>query len=212
MYDTVGNLQWKRSFGGNGGDCFNAVTALPDAIVAVGSSDSFGFGDWTNITGKGSNDAIIVAFDHAGNVKWKRNFGGTDLDTYNAVTLASNTLVAAGYSNFNSFKTGDWNDMEGNGWEDAVMVRYSAGIVGIAEPKQEPAKITVYPNPTTGELRITNYELQITSIEVFDVYGRKQKAENRKQNLIDISHLQTGLYFVKITTEAGEVIRKVVKE
>ncbi|MDR2970930.1 MAG: cadherin-like beta sandwich domain-containing protein, partial [Bacteroidales bacterium] len=32
--------------------------------------------------------------------------------------------------------------------------------------------ITLIPNPTTGELRVTSYELQVTSIEVFDIYGR----------------------------------------
>ena len=29
---------------------------------------------------------------------------------------------------------------------------------------------------------------------------------------IDISHLSAGVYFVKITTEAGQVVKKVVKE
>jgi hypothetical protein len=72
--------------------------------------------------------------------------------------------------------------------------------------------ITLVPNPTTGELRITNYELEITDIEIFDVYGRKLKAENRRQNVFDISHLQSGIYFVRITTETGAVVKKVVKQ
>ena len=39
--------------------------------------------------------------------------------------------------------------------------------------------VTVYPNPTTGELRITNYELGIKNIEFFDIYGRKQISDIR---------------------------------
>jgi hypothetical protein len=90
-----------------------------------------------------------------------------------------------------------------------VIVEIDVLPVGIAENKA--LNISVYPNPTMGELRITNYELEISDIEVFDVYGRKQKAESRKKNEIDISHLPAGIYFVKITTEKGQVVKKVVK-
>jgi hypothetical protein len=74
--------------------------------------------------------------------------------------------------------------------------------------------ITLYPNPTTGELRIlvNNEQLIMNNVEVFDVYGRKQKAESRKQNVVDISHLPTGVYFVKIFTEIDEIVKKVVKQ
>lgn len=72
--------------------------------------------------------------------------------------------------------------------------------------------ITLVPNPTTGELRIINYESGIMDVEIFDVYGRMQKVENRKQNVYDISHLQSGIYFVRIITEGGEIVKKVVKQ
>ena len=77
-------------------------------------------------------------------------------------------------------------------------------------------KITVYPNPTTGKLRVTSYELQVTGIELVDIYGRIQKAESRKQKAegeieIDITNLAVGVYFVKIYTEAGVVTKKVIK-
>jgi len=74
------------------------------------------------------------------------------------------------------------------------------------------SEINIFPNPTTGELRITNYGLRITDVEVFDIYGRKQKAESRKQDEIDISGLSAGIYFIKITTEQGVVVKKVVKQ
>ena len=75
--------------------------------------------------------------------------------------------------------------------------------------------ITLMPNPTTGELRIENGELRIENVEIFDVYGRNllsHTANRTPQTALDISHLQAGLYFVKITTEAGEVVKKVVKQ
>ncbi|MCL2436394.1 MAG: T9SS type A sorting domain-containing protein, partial [Lentimicrobiaceae bacterium] len=76
--------------------------------------------------------------------------------------------------------------------------------------------ITIYPNPTTGELEIRNYESEIKSIEVFDVYGRKVSSHHlipsSSNHLINISHLTSGIYFVKVTTEQGEVVKKVIKQ
>ena len=88
---------------------------------------------------------------------------------------------------------------------------------------QETDAIRVYPNPTTGELRITNYELGITGIEVFDVYGRKLSSNHliptssnhlistSSNHLINISHLPAGIYFVKITTDTGAQMQKIIK-
>ena len=76
--------------------------------------------------------------------------------------------------------------------------------------------INLYPNPTTGELRIESGELRINSVEIFDVFGRKQKTILHSPfsilHSIDISHLSNGIYFLKIHTESGIVVKKVVKE
>ena len=76
--------------------------------------------------------------------------------------------------------------------------------------------IKVYPNPASYELQVTSYELQVNSIEIFDIYGRKQSSHHHiitsSHHTIDISHLQPGFYFVKIKTDFGEVVKKVVKQ
>jgi hypothetical protein len=77
------------------------------------------------------------------------------------------------------------------------------------------SNITIYPNPTTGELRIECGEWEVTVIMIFDIYGRVQNIESKNQKgeiLMDISELPVGVYFLRITTEQGEVVRKVVKE
>ena len=78
-------------------------------------------------------------------------------------------------------------------------------------------ELRIYPNPVKNELKIDNGELTINNVEVFDVLGRMQNAESRMQNgekemIINISHLPSGIYFVRVSTELGEVIKKVVKE
>jgi PKD repeat protein len=83
-------------------------------------------------------------------------------------------------------------------------------VVGIQEGLGQ--RITVFPNPTTGKLRITNYKLRMGDVEVFDVYGRKQKAESRMQNaegeiLMDVSQLAAGIYFLRIENKVFKVVK-----
>ena len=82
--------------------------------------------------------------------------------------------------------------------------------------KESLDKISVIPNPTTGELRITNYELRIDRIEVLDITGRVVSSNHpitsSSNPQIDISNLNAGIYFVKIATDIGIVVKKVVKQ
>ena len=125
-YDNDGNVVWKKNFGGSDGDFFVSITAVSDGVVAAGYSmpGSFGTGDWTGVSGKGDDDAIIVKFDHDGNVVWKKHFGGSGADRYYAVTALSDGVVAVGCSAENSFNNGDWTGFMGKGGYDAIMVKY----------------------------------------------------------------------------------------
>ena len=90
----------------------------------------------------------------------------------------------------------------------------AAGTVGI--PEQIESKITLYPNPTTGQLTIESSKFKVQRVEIYDVYGRRIQSFSpsvlQSINLIDITVLHPGIYFVKISTEAGIVTKKVVKE
>jgi len=100
-----------------------------------------------------------------------------------------------------------------NIFDEAIII---IGEVGIVETLHA-SSVQVYPNPTTGELRIENGELRIESVDIFDIYGKKLYLSTRplvhlSTATIDISHLPAGIYFVKIHTENGVVTKKVVKE
>ena len=78
------------------------------------------------------------------------------------------------------------------------------GVKPIATPELN--AVSVYPNPTRGELRIKD-------IRIFDMMGNKFPLRMAKAgNEIDISHLPAGIYFVQITTEKGVVTKKIVKK
>ena len=70
--------------------------------------------------------------------------------------------------------------------------------------------IFVYPNPTTGELKIKNEELGMGDIEIFDANGRLVGVYpcGRPVTTINISHLVEGIYFLKINGETVKIIKK----
>ncbi len=121
-----GSVKWKKNFGGNGNDCFEGIIAMSDGYVAVGYSTvaSFGNGDWAGVGTKGKSDAIIVKYDTDGNAVWKKSFGGSGYASFSGIAVTSDGYVAIGYSYSGSFETGDLKDNVGNGYEDAVIVKY----------------------------------------------------------------------------------------
>jgi len=138
--------------------------------------------------------------------------------TYEANATATVTATAyTGYKFINWTKSGieisTENPYNFTVTEDVELVANFEEEVGIE--KIEIDAIKIYPNPTTNKLRIESGELRIDSIEIFDIHGRAQKTESRKQKgkiLMDISELPIGVYFLRIITEQGEVVRKVLKE
>ena len=73
--------------------------------------------------------------------------------------------------------------------------------------------VSVAPNPTNSFVSITS-KFNIKSIELFDVQGRllETSFENNTTTKIDLSGKQNGIYFLKINTENGNKVEKIVKE
>ena len=73
--------------------------------------------------------------------------------------------------------------------------------------------IVIYPNPTRDIITI-NCNSSLKSIELFDVQGRilQTSIENGTNAKLDISGKSNGIYFVRITTENGIKVSKLVKE
>jgi len=74
--------------------------------------------------------------------------------------------------------------------------------------------ISIYPNPTTGELRVTSYGLRVTGIEIYDISGKKFNSKFNIQNsefVTDISDFPAGVYFIQLQTEQGTVTKRFVK-
>ena len=126
--------------------------------------------------------------------------------TTNTTFLDENLLVGDyEYYVVTHYEMGCVSDSSNN-----IMVEIELGIKEVNELES----VKLYPNPTDGQLIIDNRQLLIENVEIYDIYGRKlleQKAESRKQKAMDISHLNAGIYFVRVITEKGTVTKKIVK-
>ncbi len=72
--------------------------------------------------------------------------------------------------------------------------------------------VSIFPNPTVGELRVQG---GVDRVEVLDAAGKSvgvYEMAGKNQDVINISHLPTGVYLVKMNTSKGEILKKVVKE
>ncbi len=84
----------------------------------------------------------------------------------------------------------------------------------LATNKFEIAGLNVYPNPARDSWTVTTNNVNMSSIEVFDVLGKNVLSlePNAIEAKVDASSLKTGMYFAKINTINGTSTLKLVKE
>lgn len=73
--------------------------------------------------------------------------------------------------------------------------------------------VFVYPNPTTGNIRITSSEnTTFDTIELVDIYGKKVGIVTENTNQLDISALVNGIYILKIYAGTTVIQKKIIKQ
>ena len=73
----------------------------------------------------------------------------------------------------------------------------------------------IYPNPVNDMLYIeTQTQTQTQTVEIYDVYGRQQQlsAVSGQQLVVNVSKLNSGIYFVRIKTVDDVITKRFVKQ
>jgi len=88
-------------------------------------------------------------------------------------------------------------------------------VLGITDTLFE-SSVQLYPNPAASEITILLSEPAEIDIRVFDVLGKLHMFEANKlisgTHNLNISSLNSGLYFVRINSEKGTVTKKFIKQ
>jgi len=108
--------------------------------------------------------------------------------------------------------------------KDTTNVFVSSLSVFDGEPQKERPVVSLFPNPFNSELIISvfnNFQLEIKSISVYDIRGKKiinWGVSNKNNNKSVLSwrakdehgfEIRSGLYFVRIESDKKPIIKKV---
>lgn len=85
--------------------------------------------------------------------------------------------------------------------------------LGLAESTTDENLYTVYPNPTTGSVRINGISETGGTIRVFDMNGKilLTISDYQAMQVLDLSELQGNLFILQISSESGTAQKRVVK-
>lgn len=82
-----------------------------------------------------------------------------------------------------------------------------------AQSFTESAKITIWPNPATDNLKVSVEGIQTSySVELFDAYGSSVMKHNQLEGIsdIDLAAVARGVYFIKVVYQHNTFTQKVI--
>jgi len=97
-----------------------------------------------------------------------------------------------------------------------VTILFEDQVVDVKEPLSA-SLFNVYPNPATASLVLdlgVSIDLSQSSVEIFNVLGQEVHRQllKKHQTTMAIDHLDAGIYLVRINTDKGQGLRKVLVE
>lgn len=221
-YDGSGNVQWATGAGGKLIDRARGVGCDGTNIYITGQfGDSSGvaFGPF-QLKAADSSDIFIAALNNKGNFIWATSVGGPP-DSLELLGYESGNAICADASG-NAYATG--STLQGGQFGNTFLPQYSRTdffitevspqVTGIkVEAKNSGKQITIYPNPSNGQLVIDVNQLPEQKIETCIYNCRGQLVDIRvdqspsKINL-DLSAQSNGIYFIEIRTEDQQLFNK----
>ncbi|KAB1156262.1 T9SS type A sorting domain-containing protein [Flavobacterium luteum] len=89
--------------------------------------------------------------------------------------------------------------------------RFNTMLLGTNDNTLQSSSLQIIPNPIEDVLNFTT-NLKINSINISDIHGRVILESNVIKNVINLAHLQRGVYFVTFNTDKGSQVRKIIKK
>ena len=152
-------------------------------------------------------------------------WNNADVDGWNIQWRVANGAWASGHSTTNSYTISglamgttyeiqvqaDCGDNNLSDWSASI----TATTTNVGVDSYLESSVSLYPNPAREyvDIRIDG-DVNVKSMEVYDVYGKLINTVNVIENptRIYVSNLANGMYFVRVSTEAGMVTKTFVKK
>ena len=203
--------------------CALPICIYGNGIAADGSGNSYVTGHFNfasvsfgpdTLTSVGSSCIFIVKFDSTGNFKWAKGVGSYGSEQGNSITVDGNkNCYLTGFYQDNSITFGT-TTLTGAGANDMFIAKL-AGTVSSVPEVQDGASVIVYPNPASNQLTISNLKW-IQNIEVYNMLGQcvisQIASPKSEQQLINVSTLPSGIYFLKVNCADKIYSQKIIVE
>ena len=157
-------------------------------------------------------ESITITWNNDANVSsWNIQYRpeGGQLSTASTQTNSYTITGLTGGTTYQIQVQANCGDGNLSDWSPAINVT-TTGIENWLE-----SSVNLYPNPAKEYVDIrVDGDLNVTMMEVYDVYGKLINTVNVIDNptRINVSSLANGMYFVRVTTEAGAVTKTFVKK
>lgn len=199
-----------------------SIIANPSSVVyiapgAIGNTDPLvgatNFSEFTIINF--DNGPTAIAFD-----LWENNDPTTIIRIYNDADELIETFMANTPTNTQTFFGFYANEpisrveLEGNNGSGELFGNFLFGAdcsnLGIED--QLLSEISVFPNPTTNYITLNlPSNISVQKMSLIDIAGKNTQV-SVTDNTINMSNLADGVYILKIETQAGVAVRKVIKQ
>jgi hypothetical protein len=80
-------------------------------------------------------------------------------------------------------------------------------ITNVTENRTE--SVSVFPNPTTGKVYCNK---ELSDVRVYNLSGETVYTNQEKSKCIDLSQLNSGIYFIKTNVNGVEVNKNIIKQ
>jgi hypothetical protein len=215
---SAGNFNWVKTFGTSFGDYTYAVTVdNSNNIYTTGYTsapldvvfDSLVVGASTNSANSADNGiGYVVKRNSQGDYLGHVNVN--DVNTYGISIDGNKDMYITGYVSISTdfdCTPATYNIFPNNG--DAFTAKYSFNNVVTGVKNNKETTIAIYPNPTSNIFTITANN-PLNTIVVTDIIGKVVLTKNSSNTTetIDITGLQSGVYFVN----TSGIMQKIIKE
>ncbi|MEL7064362.1 MAG: T9SS type A sorting domain-containing protein, partial [Bacteroidota bacterium] len=96
-----------------------------------------------------------------------------------------------------------------------IITNYATTVLALRVNNEEElsSEIEIFPNPSTGIFQVLQKNIQIRSIHVHNLLGQRVKENvQMSQGKIDLSDLDSGIYFLEIDANEGVLQKKILKK
>ena len=96
--------------------------------------------------------------------------------------------------------------------ETSYELHYTNPSAVLANPQPQKQVVSVWPNPTSGQINLNLEGRTMSGYSIVDVNGRVVASAQGQHETLDISALARGFYLLNISTELGSSAIKIIKE